>query len=970
MSLIPPHLSGFDFHLLTDIVKEWSSFATLQSGLKYWKSFHQECSYSSSSQLRVLLFNVRGLDKRCEEVLLLMEKYDFHCLVLIETGAFDMDHIRKSFINYKGYYQEGENSWGGVLMLVKNIIPVTRIKCDNPNICVIDLKLDQPCRLMGVYAPSSKSWDWDVLSRFIIDNSCLFGDFNVDLEAKDDEKSAEKLIEWSTRNMLTPILPDSFTSLRSLRTIDYVFARGSPTTIQVCNEKTTSDHKPLISTVDCEIKESSMGSNTHWKVFQYFLSLTLEFWDNQSKISTMEEYYVNFITLLDALKTRCTLYFPIKKYRIAIPKELRAKLSYVRALSLRHKRTGDTSLMTKIKELRKLNRIELAQLREKKLANDLSQRYTGESSANIFWSKLKKNFKSNSSLVALLDSNNKVVKDTDAMLEMAATHYEQVFSETEVYRPHPYVDYPAVVWENVDEPIPPITFNELLKVVDKVKKKHSNDAHGISPYMLRFLPIGFLSHIMNIFNESLANGTLPSYWKHVKMKLLAKKESVCLVKDTRPISLLDIFLKLLEKLFLNRFQLILKNRGILHDSQSGFRANFRLQARVLNLIDQISALMSSSAPVATVFVDFKQAFDQLWWAGCLGKLLRLGIPKSYVNWIDCWLRGRTGFIEINNKRSRLFPMHKGAPQGSCLTPAVFITYHSDMWTFLNDTLPNFFADDLACVVGGMIGVKYSQQSLDLEIKLKKVLDYLEYYSTLSIQPINYSKTELLWSARAIIAPTPEVKMGENVIAWVKYYKYLGYYITPKLGWGKLISTYRSKIRQRVATIKSCRLYGTSSIEFRKVLFSSYVLPLFTWLYGVFPLFTSCQRDELGHFYYSCLRRSLGLYGWNDLMSAVLYQESSLEARCARYWFKFMKHLNASTDGQILFEHHALNLWKELWLDKVIRIKSLHRSKRFRHHRTTIEQCLFWLTNQGCDNTPSIPDEALQLLRDFPGSFID
>lgn len=90
----------------------------------------------------------------------------------------------------------------------------------------------------------------------------------------------------------------------------------------------------------------------------------------------------------------------------------------------------------------------------------------------------------------------------------------------------------------------------------------------------------------------------------MKMKLLATKESICLVKGTRSISSSDIFLNVLEQLFLSRFQRVLKNRVILHDSQSGFRSNFRLQFRTLMLIDEISLLMSTSASVTKIFVDF------------------------------------------------------------------------------------------------------------------------------------------------------------------------------------------------------------------------------------------------------------------------------------------------------------------------------------------------------------------------------
>ena len=103
--------------------------------------------------------------------------------------------------------------------------------------------------------------------------------------------------------------------------------------------------------------------------------------------------------------------------------------------------------------------------------------------------------------------------------------------------------------------------------------------------------------------------------------------------------------------------------------------------------------MSNSSPVATVFVDFKSAFDQLWFDGCLGKLIRMGISVSYVNWIQVWLHDRKATIEVQGIRSRWIPIKRGGPQGSSLTPTLFITYHSDMADFLPEAMSFFFADD-------------------------------------------------------------------------------------------------------------------------------------------------------------------------------------------------------------------------------------------------------------------------------------
>ena len=115
------------------------------------------------------------------------------------------------------------------------------------------------------------------------------------------------------------------------------------------------------------------------------------------------------------------------------------------------------------------------------------------------------------------------------------------------------------------------------------------------------------------------------------------------------ISLLDSIFEIQERLFLSRFLAVVNARGLLPDNQSGFRSNHRLQSRVLLLVEQISSLTANSSPVCAVFVDFKSAFDQLWFEGCVGKLARMGIPAaSYVAWIKSWLYDRRGYIAVQS----------------------------------------------------------------------------------------------------------------------------------------------------------------------------------------------------------------------------------------------------------------------------------------------------------------------------------
>lgn len=113
--------------------------------------------------------------------------------------------------------------------------------------------------------------------------------------------------------------------------------------------------------------------------------------------------------------------------------------------------------------------------------------------------------------------------------------------------------------------------------------------------------------LLELCNDSFDTGLLPRNFKKVQTILLAKKESICMPKQIRSISLPDSLLKVQEKLFLTRFMKKIATRRILPDNQSGFHPDYPLQTKVLLLIEQISAYMSNSALIATVFFDFKSA---------------------------------------------------------------------------------------------------------------------------------------------------------------------------------------------------------------------------------------------------------------------------------------------------------------------------------------------------------------------------
>lgn len=964
-------LSHFDLNLFYKILMEWESSPNLDYCFSHWVSYTSVDDKPSSSSFHVLSFNVRGLDLRWQEVLLLISSCKPDALILLETGNIDITFFQKLFFNYKLYFQKGENKNGGVLMLFKEGILSNRIPCTLPNVCVVEVKGEEEFRLIGIYAPDSKSWSWDDLSHLLTKKCVVYGDFNVDIMM--DGKKAEILLQWTDEQFLAQALPKSPTSLRSDRVIDYALVRGLSLDIQAYNGNTTSDHLPILSVIPLKVLKQKLGKNTHWKVFSLFSEYTFSFWEENWNLSSIDITYNDYIRFLYLLSARCTTYFQLEKYRSALPVELRSFLSYIRALSFRQLRTKCNVLKKEIYFLKNIAKKELNLFFSSQLDHILRHRNSSSSSSNTFWYKSKRFLKpSSSSLHAFIDSSGQIVKENDRMCHLAADYYEDFFKASKIVRPHPYTDSPPTDYDNISEVIPEVTIDELINTVLAKKKKKSLDAHGISNYMFNFLDLNYWSLLLKLYNLSFEKSVLPSAWKDTRMILLAKKDSICPPSLTRPISLLDSFQKIGEKLFLTRFRDLLSRRGLLPDNQSGFRDRFRLQTRLLLFLEDLYSLMSNSAPVCTVFVDFRTAFDQLWHLGCIGKLRNLGIPPSFLKWIEAWLTNRRCYIEINGNKSRWFSIKKGGPQGSALTPSLFITYNCDMGNSLSGCISHFFADDLAGIMAGQIGIKYSSQCLDLEKRVKIFIDQLEYYSWLTDQPINFNKTEAMFSARAIGSPNFIIRFSnetKETIKWVPDYKYLGYLISAKLGWGKFLKSMMSKIRQRISMIKSFKIFGCSSPHLRKTLFLSFVLPIFTWIYPVFPLLSEKQQQNLSHFYYTSLRRILYCLNWNENFFAFALDEKSLEDRCYVYWEKYLAALADSIDGELLGEKASLNVFRQCWIEKEFSIKCLRTSKRFVPYNSVLEKIIDWMASvPSRSSVIAYEIDEIQLLENFPESF--
>ncbi|CAF4231453.1 unnamed protein product [Rotaria magnacalcarata] len=139
--------------------------------LEFLSAKNERHGYFSSS-INILCFNVRGLDLRWGEVCLLVKQHLSDVIVLGEVGRVDFALISAALSNHNVFYQSGENTHGGMLVMVRKDISIIRVSCSLPNICALDLQFNQTIRLLAMYAPESKTWNWTDVTP-LVTNCCM-----------------------------------------------------------------------------------------------------------------------------------------------------------------------------------------------------------------------------------------------------------------------------------------------------------------------------------------------------------------------------------------------------------------------------------------------------------------------------------------------------------------------------------------------------------------------------------------------------------------------------------------------------------------------------------------------------------------------------------------------------------------------------------------------------------------------------
>ena len=212
--------------------------------------------------------------------------------------------------------------------------------------------------------------------------------------------------------------------------------------------------------------------------------------------------------------------------------------------------------------------------------------------------------------------------------------------------------------------------------------------------MIKMCDASLAKPLKLIFEKCLSQGIFPEVWKWANIVPVHKKKEGNLKTNYRPISLLPIFGKVLEKLIFDSLYSHLTSENFLNPNQSGFRPCDSTIVRLLSITHSISEAFdcNPTLEVRSIYLDISKAFDRVWHEGLIYKLRRCGISGNLLLLLRSFWSERKQRAVLNGQSSSWGNISAGVPQDSILGPLFFLIYINDLTENLSCSV-KIFADD-------------------------------------------------------------------------------------------------------------------------------------------------------------------------------------------------------------------------------------------------------------------------------------
>lgn len=382
--------------------------------------------------------------------------------------------------------------------------------------------------------------------------------------------------------------------------------------------------------------------------------------------------------------------------------------------------------------------------------------------------------------------------------------------------------------ENIDKPL------EISELIESIKLMQNNKTPGPDGYPSEFykaFSAKLAPFLLDMYNESLANGSLPPTLTQATISLILKKgKDPTDCGSYRPISLLNVDSKILAKTLSARLEAILPD--IISEEQTGFIQRRHSFSNVRKLFNIIYSSSPSNSPEAAIALDAEKAFDRVEWDYLFAILKKFGFGNTFISWIQLLYTSPKASICTNNFRSAYFPLTRGTRQGCPLSPLLFAIAIEPLSIALRTSQlfrgilrgdteyrVSLYADDLLLYLSNPVSA------------VPHILSILRDFGSFSGYKLNYQKSEF-YPVNNSANQITQAELPFHISA--SGFRYLGIQVT-----GSFSSLFSTNFTSLLDQVKSDLQRWDSlplSLVGRIQSIKMTILPKFSYLFQCIPLF--------------------------------------------------------------------------------------------------------------------------------------
>ena len=647
-------------------------------------------THTQSSSIRVFSSNVRGLVKSWDAIKQIdLTKYEV--LMFNEIWQIrDFENVSIPDFKIASIYQRNLSRGGGTIIYVRETIKTESVSSPI-SIGIIEttaVAIENNIFVSLYRPPAGNKLEFvEALSNWITGlgnkNIYVAGDFNIN--NLNNDRAHFESIEALTG--LTAQIAE-ITRVESNSCIDNILSNieGKHTVSTIC----IADHQAITSKIKINLKKE------HVKRFKYremkdrnWNSFSEELTKIVIRGSSIDEKWNN---VTSDIKLSIKKAFPEKEtnkqYKFIMSQGLLKSKNTKNKLLKRYKRGSiDKEVYIRYNKIyRKLISKELeASFHEKlnKSGADYKKKW------RILKSELK--LSQNRENIEAIQKEGNLITDKKAIAQEFKNHFETCATKLARGVPNSQ-ECNILIEQQNDWEFKETNIAELEKIIDSILPKSSCGFDLLTNKMLKKEKTKFSKLLITLINETLKSGIFPEVLKTAKVIPIFKKGDKTNLNNYRPISLLPVLSKILEKIINKQITNKLDELHLIDDDQYGFRTGHSTEDAVVKFIDQIEKAKQTHRHVISIHIDVSKAFDSCNHNILTSKLRRIGISGNSLELMKSYLTNRVQELWLENECGGKFVINIGVGQGTVLGPTLFKIYIMDMYLSTN-LFSLRFADD-------------------------------------------------------------------------------------------------------------------------------------------------------------------------------------------------------------------------------------------------------------------------------------